>query len=65
MQSSNNFRQHGPNAVRPPGWVFEPPPPPVRRWAVEDLEPPPSSNGPAALRGEALARALARLVDGG
>ncbi len=57
-QSSESFREHGPWAIRPPGTVFEAP-----RVDPESLEapPPPSSNGPAALRGAALAAALAKL----
>jgi hypothetical protein len=60
VQSSESFREHGPHAVRPPGAVFEAPPP-VDLSTLDTLPPPPSSNGPTALRGSALADALARL----
>ena len=54
-ESSESFREHGPYAVRPPGTVT---PGPVCDPDTLEVEPPPSSNGPAALRGDALARAL-------
>jgi hypothetical protein len=57
-QSSESFREHGPHAVRPPGSIVAAPP--VHPDALE-VEPPPSSNGPTALRGAALAAALAKL----
>jgi hypothetical protein len=57
-QSAESRRKYGPYAVRPPGTVFEAPR--VDPDTLE-VEPPASSNGPAALRGAALAEALARL----
>jgi hypothetical protein len=61
-QSSESRRLHGPYAVCPPGATTR-----VEEWPVPDMgwlesvEPPPSSNGPPALRGDALALALATL----
>jgi len=59
-QSSESFREHGPHAVRPAGVILEV----VPRVDPDTLEveAPPSSNGPTALRGDALAEALARLA---
>jgi hypothetical protein len=61
-QSSESWRDNGPYALCPPGAVTR-----VELWPVpdlgwlDDLEPPPSSNGPTALRGDALLQALAAL----
>jgi len=61
-QSSESRRIHGPYAVCAPGATtrVDEWPLPETAW-LEPSEAPPSSNGPTALRGDALARTLAAL----
>jgi hypothetical protein len=60
-QSSESRRLHGPHAVCHPDAVTRrTSDAPAADWAwLDAIDLAPASNGPAALRGEALARALA------
>ncbi len=62
-QTSESFREHGPHAVRPAPSVRDVSHAETVAARVNaellDVEPPASSNGPAALRGDALMLALA------
>jgi len=61
-QSSESVRLHGPHAVRvAAAGTLTLEPAPADRGAWDPADPPPSSNGPTALRGEALVQALAGL----
>ena len=61
-QSSESYRLHGPYAVCAPGVTSRVDEPLAidMEW-LDSFEPAPSSNGPAALRGDALVLALAAL----